>query len=104
MLSSAPGVRAYFTHWVPRLFGASRCRVTVIYSGVRHERLFKNADPPQADGKPALGEGEPSAVAKVGFRGVHAKHVRETIRVSLDERLSVGEQQIARPRAVRPGE
>ncbi len=43
-------------------------------------------------------------MAKVGFRGVYAKHVRETIRVSLDERLSVGEQQIARPRAVGPGE
>ena len=37
-------VRAYFTHWVRRLFGASGCRLTASYTGERHDRLFKNAE------------------------------------------------------------
>ena len=35
---------AYFTHWIRRLFGTSRCRVTALYTGERHDRLFKNAE------------------------------------------------------------
>ena len=38
------GVPAYFTYWVPRLFGAWMCILTAIYTGERHDRLFKNAE------------------------------------------------------------
>ena len=37
-------VRAYFTHWIPRSFGASRCRLIAIYTGDRRDKLFKNAE------------------------------------------------------------